>query len=230
MPPRRILIGSTNPSKVAQFNRRFSRFQDVTCICPTDLELQISVEESGATVAENARLKAEAYFQASGLPVISLDSGLFFREFSLEDPRQPGTHVRRVHGKNLNDEEMIAYYSNLARQFGPLHACWINAFGAADETGLVQVFSQDDLHDPDFFDAFGFLLWDTPHPKRNPGWPLDSLSADPYWNQYWFDIPDEAYQAPALAHRRSNQKRFHANLDAFFQRVFKLQYKVLQPV
>ena len=32
--------------------------------------------------------------------------------------KQPGTHVRRVNGKELNDDEMIEYYCNLVKEYG----------------------------------------------------------------------------------------------------------------
>ena len=38
--------------------------------------VDVDVEETGATFEENARLKAHAVMQASGLPAIADDSGL----------------------------------------------------------------------------------------------------------------------------------------------------------
>lgn len=35
-----------------------------------------------------------------------------------EESLQPGTHIRRVNGRELTDEEMIEYYSNLAGEHG----------------------------------------------------------------------------------------------------------------
>lgn len=221
----RILIGSTNPSKVQNLTHRLSRFSDVVCCSPEELGLEIRIPETGKTMAENALLKAKAFHEASGLPVLSGDSGLYFAEFPMEDPRQPGAHIRRVDGRTLEDEEMIDYYGGLARQFGVLHACYCNAFAAVDESGRVEVFFQDDPKDPDFFDAFGFLLCGEPHEKRNPGWPLDSLSMDPYFRRYWFDIADEEYNIPELAFRRRNEDRFNRNLNQFLERFFGLTEK-----
>ena len=42
----------------------------------TDLGINVDVEEAGATYAENARLKAEAFSRASGLAALADDSGL----------------------------------------------------------------------------------------------------------------------------------------------------------
>lgn len=46
----------------------------------------------------------------------SCDSGLYFDE--LDEKEQPGLYVRRVGGKELTDDEMIAYYAALARRHG----------------------------------------------------------------------------------------------------------------
>ena len=35
----------------------------------------------------------------------------------MDDPRQPGPYIRRVGGRVLTDEEMLQYYSGLAREF-----------------------------------------------------------------------------------------------------------------
>ena len=45
-------------------------------LTPADVGLTLDVEELGTTYAENARLKAETYFQSAGLPTIGEDSGL----------------------------------------------------------------------------------------------------------------------------------------------------------
>ena len=86
MPPRRILIGTTNPSKFQSLSRRFFQFSGVACVSPSDLALQMEIPETGATMAENAQLKARAFHRRTGLAVLSADSGLFFRELPMDDP------------------------------------------------------------------------------------------------------------------------------------------------
>ena len=223
--PRRILIGTTNPSKFQSLSRRFLQFSGVACVSPSDLALQMEIPETGATMAENAQLKARAFHRRTGLAVLSADSGLFFRELPMDDPRQPGPYIRRVGGRVLTDEEMLQYYSGLAREFGLLHACYCTAFAVVDEEGRDAVFFQDDPGDADFFRAFGFLMCSHPHEKRNPGWPLDSLSMDPYFQRYWFDIADSEYEIPELAPIRQLQTHFQARVTAFLEQFFRLQRK-----
>ena len=56
----------------------------------------------------------------------------------MDDPRQPGPYIRRVGGRVLTDEEMLQYYSGLAREFGLLHACYCTAFAVVDEETQTQ--------------------------------------------------------------------------------------------
>lgn len=219
---RKILIGSHNPSKIQSLSELFAKFPEILPLSPKDLGVEVDTAETGYTMAENAELKALAFHRAAGLAVLSADSGLYFRELPMDDPRQPGAHVRRVNGKMLEDDEMIAYYGGLAKEFGVLHACYCNAYAAVNFQGELKVFFQDDPNDPDFFEAFGFLLCSEPHPKRNPGWPLDSLSMDPFFHKYYFDIPEEAYAVQELAQRKEKRIRFQKNLERFLQETFHL--------
>jgi len=60
-------------------------------LTPQDLDLAITVVESGKTYQENALLKAKAYCDASGLPALADDSGL---EVDALDSA-PGLHSAR---------------------------------------------------------------------------------------------------------------------------------------
>ncbi len=184
---RRILIGSTNPSKIEWLKGYLSEIPDVECVTLKQLGITVTVDEEGATPEENAKIKALAYHRATGLAVIGHDAGLYFREFARDDPRQPGLYIRRVNGKVLDDDGMLAHYQALARDYGPLHACYFNGFAVVDEAGNCQTFSQDQVDNEACFNAFGFLMCSEPHPIRRAGWPLDSLSKDPQTGEYWYD-------------------------------------------
>ncbi len=71
----KLLIATHNPGKLREYRALLAGlpFQLVT---PDALGLNLSVVESGDTYAENARLKAVAYAQASGLLALADDSGL----------------------------------------------------------------------------------------------------------------------------------------------------------
>jgi len=71
----KLLIATHNRGKLREFAALLAG-QPLTLISPDDLGLHLDVVESGDTYAENARIKASAYAQASGLPTLADDSGL----------------------------------------------------------------------------------------------------------------------------------------------------------
>ena len=70
-----MLFASTNRGKIKELA---DLFKDVgwDLTTPDELGLDLEVEESGQTYEENARLKAAAFCQASGLPSLADDTGL----------------------------------------------------------------------------------------------------------------------------------------------------------
>jgi len=175
----KLLYGTGNPAKLASMKRRLSALPVELCSLE-DMELPApAITETGKNPLENARIKAHAYYKAYHIPVFSCDSGLYFDEVSEE--LQPGVHVRRVDGRTLSDEEMIAYYAALAARFGGLTAQYRNAIC------LVM----DDTHIYERMDASiagkKFRLVSEPHPRRNPGFPLDSLSVEIESGRYYYD-------------------------------------------
>lgn len=177
----KILYGTTNQGKL-QVLKKAVKSLDIEIISLNDLNCELPViEECGKTPLENAKIKAEAYFKAFQMPVFSCDSGLYFDELSEEE--QPGLFVRRVNDKELNDEEMILYYSALAKQHGGrLTGQYRNAI----------YFILDDKHHYSSMDATmatqPFGLVEKPHEKRVKGFPLDSLSIDLACGKYYFDM------------------------------------------
>ena len=75
MPTSRLLIASNNAHKVVDFRRLFAGLP-YDLVTPADIGLDLDVDETGETFAQNARLKARAFAEASGLPAMADDSGL----------------------------------------------------------------------------------------------------------------------------------------------------------
>lgn len=70
-----LLVASQNSGKIREYRALLgSLLAEIRS--PQDLGLDLSVAEKGATYAENARLKAQAYAQASDLLTLADDSGL----------------------------------------------------------------------------------------------------------------------------------------------------------
>lgn len=182
----KILYGTGNLAKLSVMKKRFESLNpkyNIELIGLNDLKTEIpQVPESGSTPLENAHLKAVAYYNAFHIPVFSCDSGLYFD--NVPDEVQPGVHVRRVHGRNLTDEEMLAYYSDLAQKYGNLTARYKNAvcFVYSD----TQLF---EMMDPSL-ESEKFLIASKPHSAiREKGFPLDSLSIDIKSGKYYYDLP-----------------------------------------
>lgn len=71
----KILVATGNPGKLVEIQALLDE-PSLTLLTPAMLGLGLEVEETGATYAENAALKALAYAQAAGLLTLADDSGL----------------------------------------------------------------------------------------------------------------------------------------------------------
>ena len=71
---RQILIATTNKGKIKEITDLLNKLS-IKLLIPDDLNMQMDVDENGHTYFENARLKALAYCQASGLPTLADDTG-----------------------------------------------------------------------------------------------------------------------------------------------------------
>lgn len=85
-------------------------------------------------------------------------------------------------GKELTDEEMITYYADLVKQYGgKLSAKWV--------FGMV-IYKGEEAKEYSFSKS-NFYLVDQPCQKRNPGYPLDSISILPENGKYWLELTEE---------------------------------------
>ena len=190
----KLLFGTGNQAKLNVMKIRLKPL-GINLIGLEDLKKEgytvPSVPETGNTPLENARQKAMAYYQVFKMPVFSCDSGLYFDE--VPDEIQPGVHVRNVNGRCLSDDEMIAYYTGLAKQYGNLTAYYQNAICLVlDETQIFETMDPSIASEP-------FLLTDTPHSKiRKARFPLDCISLDLKTGKYYYDMPKEELEQLAV--------------------------------
>jgi 8-oxo-dGTP diphosphatase len=176
-----LIYGTTNPAKLAHMRELLAGLPiDIIGLDEYKEKLPV-IDERGNNPLENAKLKALAYYNAIGKPVFSCDSGLYIE--NIPDSEQPGVHIRRVAGKNLTDAEMTDYYSALARRFG-------GRVTAQYRNAICLVLSEDNIreHFGDDIASNSFWLTDTPHKKREPGFPLDCLSVDKESGIYYYDL------------------------------------------
>ena len=170
----KVLIGTTNPSKVKRFTDLLSDY---------DIDIFDEPAETGRTPEENAIIKAKFYGRFFDV-VICNDSGLYFEGIDINDIRQPGLNIRTPMSKpRLNDEEMIDYYSSLISSLGgEISAYYLDGIAVYNK-GKITSFMDKNLA----IEFSSLIMVDKPSPKRHEGWPLDSLSKYKDTNEYFVD-------------------------------------------
>ena len=175
----KVLFATTNPAKIRRYKEKLEE-KGIEVLTIKDIGLNLDPKETGKDAIENANIKAKAYYKATGITSIGMDNSLFIE--GLPEEKQPGTHVRRINGKELNDDEMIDYYLNLVKQYGgKLTAKWV--YGMVIYNGKdIKEYSWSKSH---------FYLIDKPSEKRNLGYPLDSISIMAATGKYFVDLTKE---------------------------------------
>jgi 8-oxo-dGTP diphosphatase len=186
----KLLYATTNKAKLESM-QRVTNSLNIEIIGLKDLQnlqefknIELpQIDESGKNPLENAIIKAKAYYKVLQIPLFSCDSGLYFENVDEKD--QPGTHIRRVNGKTLTDEEALEYYANLATSYGgKIKAKYKNAICLIlDEKNIFSSMDSSLEIEP-------FYLVDKPHSKVVEGFPLDSLSVDIKTEKYYNDLED----------------------------------------
>ena len=103
---KKLLIATTNPGKLAEF-QEFLSDMPLELVTLNDVGITVNVEESGETFEENARIKAARYAAISGLPTLADDGGFEIEALGGE----PGVHSHRWihHDREDEDEELIQH-------------------------------------------------------------------------------------------------------------------------
>ena len=176
----KLIYGTGNPAKLSSMQKNLKGL-NIEVIGLQDMATELpEITESGDTPLENARIKAWTYYKKFGMPVFSCDSGLYFD--NVPDNIQPGVYIRRVNGKNLTDQEMIDYYSGLAKEYGDLKARYHNAIVLImDDTRVYEAMEESMAGEP-------FLMTSKAHKFVKEGFPLDSLSVDIKSGKYFYDM------------------------------------------
>jgi len=94
------VIGTNNPGKQREYEQLLAHVNVELCT-PQDLQLCVIAHEDGDSYAENARIKALTYAQASGVMTLADDSGLEVDALGGE----PGLHSARCAGNGAGDAD-----------------------------------------------------------------------------------------------------------------------------
>lgn len=156
----KFVLASHNKGKLSELQAILGDL-GVEVVSQSDLGLNLEPEENGETFAENARIKARAVMEASGLPAIADDSGLCV------DALQggPGVFSARYGGPGLSDPQKVQLLLRNMRGLTPRtchFACHItccfpdgdelDAEGTCDGTVAFAPMGEDGFgYDPVFF-------------------------------------------------------------------------------
>lgn len=176
-----VLFATENKSKAKRFEKELNK-KGIKIITINDLNQKVEVNENGKTGIENALIKAKAYAEIIDLPVFAMDDNLYLE--NVPEDKQPGVFVRRVNGKRLNDEEMIKHYTNLVKKYGKdgkLVCKWVYGIATINKGKQATYTWSND----------SFYMIDKPSEKRNPGYPLNSISKTKNTDKYFTDLTDD---------------------------------------
>ncbi len=96
----KVVLASKNPHKLREISQIVEKL-GIELILQSELGLDLDIEETGATFAENSYLKAKAVMDASGLPALADDSGIVVDALNGE----PGIYSARYgFDESLDDE------------------------------------------------------------------------------------------------------------------------------
>lgn len=178
----RLLYGTSNSAKIHHMKDMIDKLGiEVVSLNDVGNPVIKQISEIGNDPLENARIKAMSYYRELKIPAFSCDSGLYIE--GLESKKQPGVHVRRVDGKELNDNEMIEYYTKLVAELGGVAK-------AKYKNAICLIIDEDNIFEYDGEDIASeeFLITSKPHYKRTNGFPLDSISIEIESGQYYMDV------------------------------------------
>lgn len=97
----KFIIASNNPKKLKELERILNPLGINAVTAKQEGITLDDVEETGATFAENASIKAEAAFKKTGLPSVADDSGLCVDALD----GRPGVYSARYAGENATDKD-----------------------------------------------------------------------------------------------------------------------------
>jgi len=193
----RLLYATTNPGKVFEV-RKILAAHGLGLLAPQDLGLSLDVDETGATLEENATLKARAYFDLArergrdgALVVLADDTGLEIDALGGE----PGIHIRRWIGRKMTDQEIYDYTLERLANVPPGErgALFRTVIAIGTPAGSIELLEGR---------LRGEILVN-PGPVQIAGFPFEALFYVPAWSRVLGEIYElpPAEKASFLTHR-----------------------------
>jgi XTP/dITP diphosphohydrolase len=134
----KLLLATNNRGKAREY-RSLLRGIPYEIVTPDDIGINIEVDETGASFEENARLKATALAEATGLLSLADDSGLEVDALGGE----PGPRSHRYAGEGASDSDRVTYLLEKMKEVpeGERTARFRCVIAIAEPHGKVELFS-----------------------------------------------------------------------------------------
>ena len=195
----KFVLASRNPGKLTELVLTLKEL-GVEIVLQSDLGLDVEVEETGTTFAENARLKAEAVCSASGLPAIADDSGLCVDALG----GAPGVYTARYGGEDLDDRSRYMLLLNSLR--GQTNR------SARFRTAIACVFPNGDLLEAEG-ECRGTIAF---APMGDQGFGYDPVFFVPELRKTFAQVSRE--EKAAISHRGKALRAFAAELGQYLKK------------
>lgn len=172
----KLLYATNNNSKIYNMKKRLDNLP-IEIVSPKDLNVKLNN-------AENAVKKTKAYYEETGIPTIAVDSGLYIE--NIEEEKLPGLFVRRINGKELTDNEMIEYYSELVNLIdGKTMEFYITGLALVTKNGIKTIEVEEDK----------FILTSKISTKNHRGNSSVVMSIDPTIKKYYTEMSDDDFKS-----------------------------------
>ena len=193
----KLVLASKNKGKLKEMQAILSDL-GVEVVLQADLGIDVDVEETGTTFAENSMLKAKAVMEASGLPAIADDSGLCVDWLQ----GAPGVYSARYGGVETDEDR---YRLLLANMRGALNRA------AHFHTAIVCCFPNGDVLQAEG-DCFGTLAY---APAGDGGFGYDPIFFVPELRKTFSQLTAE--EKNAISHRGVALRDFAAKLKDYMK-------------
>lgn len=182
--PKKILIGTGNPSKLAAYKKLLSDLK-LQVVSSKDLNIP-EPEETASNFEEEAVKKAKYYFEKSGIPTIVDDGGFEIEALNGE----PGIRSRRWIGREMSDEEIIAEVMKRMDGQTNRRAKHVVFLALATPFGVFTAHGE-----------IAGVIADKPAVKRQEKFPYRSVLFLPNYGKYWVELTGE--EEEILNHRKA---------------------------
>jgi XTP/dITP diphosphohydrolase len=198
---RELLVATTNPGKVREIRQVLDGLS-IHFRALSELPGVLEPEETGATFADNALLKARAYASATGLPTVAEDSGLAIDALG----GRPGVLSARYPGATYDEK-----FANLYRELAPYPRPWTAHFVCSLAFVAAPVATGDDL--PPAFVTEAIVSGEiAPAPVGTNGFGYDPIFYYPPYGTTLGNVDDA--RKLAVAHRGQAFRQFRDWLRA----------------